>query len=59
MWVMIVKKNKYEEKPVVYSYDTSTITPNFSTYNICYSYQEILEEPTNKNILPFIKKERK
>jgi len=55
----MMKKIKYEEKPVVYNYDTSTITTNFSTYNICYSYQEILEEPTNKDILPFIKKERK
>ncbi len=56
MSVMIVKKNEDEEKPVLYNYDTSTITPNFSTYNINYFYQEVLEEPSNKKISPFVKR---
>lgn len=49
------KKKDNKNKKINY-FNTSTIAPNISTSNICYSYQKLLEEPTNKEILSFIKK---
>ena len=51
-----MKKNRFEDDPIIYNYDTSTIALNVSTYNINYSYQEVLEEPSNKEIFPFVKR---
>jgi len=50
------RESKHSNEPIVYHSDTTTIVPKSTDYNICYSWQEPLEEPTNKEILPHIRK---
>jgi hypothetical protein len=50
------KKDRIEE--VIYHSDTSSIAPQTSTHNICYSWRENLEEPSSKEIFPHVKIEK-
>jgi hypothetical protein len=54
------KLKEYKEKieEVVYHSDTSSIVPQTSTHNICYSWRENMEEPSNKEIFPHVKIEK-
>jgi hypothetical protein len=54
-----LKEQEAKEKiEVIYHGDDSSIVPHRSTPNICYSWRENLEEPSNKEVLPFVKMEK-
>jgi len=52
------EEKRVEKEPVLYHIDTSTIALDFSTFAISYSWQQQLEEPSNKDIFPYIRIEK-
>lgn len=48
---------EYKEEAVAYHCDTSSIALQTSGHNICYSWMEIIEEPSNKEVFPNVKAE--
>jgi len=45
---------KDEKKCIIYHAETTSIVPRISSYNILYSWQKPLEEPTHKEIFPCV-----
>ena len=50
-------EEKSENEPILYHMDTSSIALDATKFLICYSRQDLLEEPSNKEVFPHIQAE--
>ena len=43
-----------EEEGIIYYFETTSIVPQVSTHGIVYSWQKTLEEPSSKEVYPYV-----
>lgn len=48
-------EEKSENEPVLYHMDTSSVAIDATKFLISYSRQDLLEEPSNKDVFPHIR----